>query len=397
LNKFEAKFKDIDEYKSKDIGLERIDIALKSLQFNPSLLGKIVHIAGTNGKGSTAYFLSQIFNKIQLKTALFTSPHLLKINERIKINNTDISDLEFDNLFCRYEHVIDTYNLTYFETIFLLFILHATENSVDITILETGLGGRYDATNTSLINDKVIVITSISSDHTEVLGKNIFAITNEKLAIIRDDNRVFIGINNSVITKYIRDKININNSTFLSDQNHNNTNTNIIRDIDPIKNDYPLSPYPYPYNENYYLAKLVASTIYGQELIIDSLLLLPPARYEQYKNIIFDATHNIGGLLKLIKTIDKNEIGFIIFSLTANRNINRFLPILKLITDNILLTTIPNSPRSISVSELESIDCQSFISPIDAYNFALKHSNKKILILGSFYLIAFYKNYFEIA
>lgn len=375
MTKFENRFKNIDEYKSMEVGFERIDSALSLINFDEKKLGTIIHIAGTNGKGSTATFLNQILSINYLNTALFTSPHIMNITERISVNNKDISTDDFNSLFDENIDIIDKCNLTYFEAIFFLFIVHTIKNNVDITILETGLGGKYDATNTSLITDKIAVFTSFSLDHTEILGNNIFEIIDDKLCVIRDYSTNFIGINHDQIRKYIRSKVNENNLIFITDKEREN---NI---------------YPYPYNENYELANKVASYILGENLPTNNTLKLPEARLEYHDNIIFDATHNIDGLIKLIKSINRDEVGYIIFTLTSNRDINPFLSILKTITDNIILTTIPDHPRSIDENKLKEIDCKTYISPIDAWKFVQNNieSGKRVLILGSFFLIAHYK------
>ncbi len=375
MTKFENKFKNIDEYRSMEIGFKRIDLALTLINFDERKLGKIIHIAGTNGKGSTATFLNQILSVNYLQTALFTSPHIMDITERISINGKDITKSKFNSLFDENIDIINKCKLTYFEAIFFLFIVHTIKSNVDITILETGIGGRYDATNTSLITDKITVFTSFSLDHTEILGNNIFSIIDDKLSITRESNKSFIGINHDQIRKYIRTRINENNLLFIEDKEREN------------------NLYPYPYSENYELANKVASYILGENLPTDNSLCLPQARLEYHDNIILDGTHNIDGLIKLIKSINKSEIGYIIFSLTSNRDINSFLNILKTISNNIILTTIPDNPRSIDEDQLNEIDCKTYLSPIDAWEFVQNNNEngKRILILGSFFLIAYYK------
>ncbi len=380
MTKFENRFKNIDEYKSMEIGFKRIDEALSLINFDEKKLGTIIHIAGTNGKGSTATFLNQILSKNYLNTALFTSPHIMKITERISVKGKNISTIKFNSLFDENIEIIDKCNLTYFEAIFFLFIVHTIKSNVDITILETGLGGKHDATNTSLITDKIAVFTSFSLDHTEILGDSVFGIVDDKLSIIRDYSKNFIGINHDQIRKHIRSQTDENNLLFIEDKDRDN------------------NLYPFPYNENYELANKVASYILGEYLQTDNTLKLPEGRLEYHDNFIFDATHNIDGLIKLIKSINRDEIGYVIFTLTSNRDVNAFLNVLRNISDNIILTTIPDHPRSIDEKKLNDTDCKSYISPIDALEFAKNNieSGKRILILGSFFLIAYYKKTFGI-
>ena len=179
MNKFESYYADKFEFKNLDLSLSRIDNALKEAGFNEKSLGRIIHIAGTNGKGSTSYFLYQMLQLSGYKTALFTSPHILKINERISYNLSDISDDNMDNIFNQYKDLIIKNNLSYFEAVFFTAVMYFALKSPDFTILETGLGGRFDATNVIKTN-LCSIITQIDLDHTERLGKTREEIAFEK-------------------------------------------------------------------------------------------------------------------------------------------------------------------------------------------------------------------------
>ena len=112
MNKFESYYADKFEFKNLDLSLNRIDNALTEAGFNEKSLGSIIHIAGTNGKGSTSFFLYQMLNLSGYKTALFTSPHILKINERISYSLSDISDDDMDNIFTPYQDNLIKNNLS---------------------------------------------------------------------------------------------------------------------------------------------------------------------------------------------------------------------------------------------------------------------------------------------
>ena len=151
---------------------------------------KVIHVAGTNGKGSVCAFLSSILTEGGKRTGLFTSPHLVKINERFQINNEPVSDEIFLNAYERVMKLVEEmqkdgfYHPAYFELIFAIGMVIFEEAKVEYLILETGLGGRLDATN---IVEKPIVtiITSISLDHTEILGDTLEEIAAEKAGIIK--------------------------------------------------------------------------------------------------------------------------------------------------------------------------------------------------------------------
>ncbi|MFA7075022.1 MAG: Mur ligase family protein [Endomicrobiaceae bacterium] len=180
----------INEYKSMIPGLERIKIFLLQSGINYNSI-PYVHIAGTNGKGSTAKILAEILVFSGYKTGLYISPHILKINERIQINSVSISDLEFEALYNQYSSLIKKHKLTFFECLTALALIYFTKEKVDIAVLETGLGGRFDATN--IVTPLASVITSIDLDHKEILGGKLSQIALEKAGIIKRNIPVVCG------------------------------------------------------------------------------------------------------------------------------------------------------------------------------------------------------------
>ncbi len=166
---------------------------LTSALGQPELKFPSVLIAGTNGKGSTAAMLASILRAAGYRAGLYTSPHLSRVNERVQINGTPISDDDFARL---YFHVDETgarllregklpQHPSFFETMTAVAFLYFAEQAVDLAVLEVGMGGRLDATN--IVEPLVSVITDISLDHTEWLGSTIDAIAREKAGILRQD------------------------------------------------------------------------------------------------------------------------------------------------------------------------------------------------------------------
>ena len=131
---------------------------------------KFFHVAGTNGKGSVCAFLDSILQKGGYRTALFTSPHLVKINERIKMNGQDISDEDFAYYFEKIQQAAKE-PLSFFDYLFLMAILYFSDQKADYCILETGLGGTYDPTN--VVTPEISIITSIGLNHVKVLGNTL--------------------------------------------------------------------------------------------------------------------------------------------------------------------------------------------------------------------------------
>ena len=157
---------------------------------NPQEGIKIIHVAGTNGKGSVCAYLNAMLLAGGKKTGLFTSPHLVCINERFQINGEDVSDEQFLDAFLKVEKAAKEYEAegeghpSYFETLFLMGMLIFKEAGVEYLVMETGIGGRLDATNV-VEKPLACIITSISRDHTEYLGDTLEAIAGEKAGIIK--------------------------------------------------------------------------------------------------------------------------------------------------------------------------------------------------------------------
>src|SRR5690606_8415986 len=164
------------------LGLDNIKAFMEHLG-NPQKYLKAFHIAGSNGKGSTSAFISSILMESGFKTGLYTSPHFINFNERILIDGKQISNEAVAEFFEKNEKFIDEHKLTFFEVTTALAFQYFYENNVDYAVIETGLGGRLDATN--IFNAEGVVITSISLEHTNILGNTVNEIAGEKAAIIK--------------------------------------------------------------------------------------------------------------------------------------------------------------------------------------------------------------------
>lgn len=171
-------------------GLENIEALLDIVQ-HPEKKFKSVHIAGTNGKGSTAHLLASYFQERGCKTGLFTSPHLVDFRERIRIDGQMISEEKVVEFFNRYQTKIDQLEPSFFEMTTALAFHYFAEEKVDVAIIETGLGGRLDSTN--VLRPLLSVITNISLEHTQMLGDTIAKIAFEKAGIIKEKTPVVIG------------------------------------------------------------------------------------------------------------------------------------------------------------------------------------------------------------
>ena len=174
-------------YKS-DIG--NITKACEILE-NPHRKFKSIHVAGTNGKGSTSNMIASILQHAGYKVGLYTSPHIKDLRERIKINDNMISKKEIINFVSKNKEKFEMLDLSFFEFIVALAFNYFAKEKVDIAVIETGLGGRLDSTN--IIIPELSVITNVSLDHTNLLGDNLESIAKEKSGIIKEKIPVIIG------------------------------------------------------------------------------------------------------------------------------------------------------------------------------------------------------------
>jgi len=362
---FERYFKEKGEFKNLEFTLDRIKCAAEESGLSDNIAKNVVHIAGTNGKGSTAYFIEQIMAHRGLSTGSFTSPHIKCVNERIKLNGIQISNERFDSLFNDLKTTIQKHKLSYFEALTLIAFRYFNENMPDVAIIETGLGGRLDSTN--ILNNKIPVITSISLDHTDYLGNDILKIADEKIAIVKNNLLVFLGDNSEYMNKYIDFKL--HSKTIVRGNYDNNSYFGFTA----------------PYSNNLRLAEGVCDYIATGSL--PDNLALPPCRDEKLGRFILDGAHNEDALTKIAEKY-KNSKPVVIFSSTNDRETSELLSILESFASDIIVTTIPDNDRSISLNDIITNNIKEE-SPEAAIKIAVELSeNADILVCGSLYLCA---------
>jgi dihydrofolate synthase/folylpolyglutamate synthase len=309
--------------KISSYSLDGITMLLEKLN-NPHRKFKSLHIAGTNGKGSTAFMLSVILEKSGYKTALYTSPHLLKINERIKINSTDIDDALLFKYLSRIDIIVNndkSLEPTYFDMLTAAAFCYFSDESVDVAVIETGLGGRLDSTN--VIIPEVSILTDISIDHTGILGNEITKITMEKCGIIKPSVPVITSNTDPEIISIIEQFADKNNSElhtygrdfFTSDVIRKESNfTFNYSGIDIL---YGISLPLFPLHQVKNTAVVIDTLVYlkshgfpviSNEAIYDELKKVKvPGRFEILQNnplIIYDSAHNYDSLNNLLKGLE---------------------------------------------------------------------------------------------
>ena len=183
-------------------GLERIAEFCRKIG-NPQRNYFIVHVAGTNGKGSVSNLLAAVFQQAGYQTGLYTSPHLLDFRERIRVNGEMIPKQKVVNFVDKYRREMEEYELSFFEMTTALAFDYFAQSDVEVAVIETGLGGRLDATN--IVIPAITIITNIGLEHTALLGDSLPKIAREKGGIIKKSIPVVLGERNSAYNLVIED------------------------------------------------------------------------------------------------------------------------------------------------------------------------------------------------
>lgn len=353
---------------------------------------KSIHIAGTNGKGSTAHMLASILQESGFKTGLYTSPHLKDFRERIKINGKMISKNQVIDFVKKNKTEFEKINMSFFEYTVAMSFNYFAESQVDIAIIETGLGGRLDSTN--IISPELSIITNIGYDHTNLLGSKLEQIAKEKAGIIKEKTPVVIGRKQEEIINDIFKKTAYNKKSkiYFSDNNNNNIscdlkgeyqNENInttIKAIEVLNWDIDNKTI------NKGLKNVIKNTgLYGRWQIISK---------KPY--IICDTGHNQDGIKNItaqLKKINFNNLHFI-FGTVKDKNI---IDIIKLLPKEAMYYfCAANIDRAFNASKLQDISLElnlqgnAYNSVKDAYNNAISNYKKDDLIFigGSTFVVA---------
>jgi len=357
---------------------------------NPHLDFKSIHIAGTNGKGSTSHMISSVLQEAGYKVGLYTSPHLKDFRERIKINGNIISKRLVINFIKKHKSNFEKIHMSFFELTVAMAFNYFSEENIDIAVIECGLGGRLDSTN--IILPEVSVITNISLDHTDLLGDTLEKIALEKSGIIKKNTPVIIGRKQKETKRIFEQKASKENSKIIYAKNFNykcdlkghyqkeNIDTAIttIKNLDKFKIDEK--------DIKKGLNNIVKNTsLQGRWQIISNEPL-----------IICDTAHNIDGLNVVVNQINKiqfNNLHFII-GLVNDKNIDSILSILP--KKAYYYFCQAKVPRAMNKTDLQTeskkfnLKGEIFPSVKKALNQAKKRSKRNDLIFvgGSTFVVA---------
>lgn len=377
---------------------------------------KFIHVAGTNGKGSCVEIISNILIKNGYSVGKFISPHLIRYNERISINNTEISDKEMMSLIEELKPKISVYNsvseenLSLFELETIMALLYFYRNNVDFVVLETGLGGLYDATN--IVNPLVSVITSIGYDHVHILGSTLSEIANQKAGIIKENSNTVFFSQNSEVDKVIIDTCKRKNNRLHLLSKNDITNYNFDSNYQYFDfKDFKQVPIILKGTKQIQNAAICIECMnvlnnldykIKKEAIIDGLKsVVHKARIETLsKNplIIYDGAHNesaIKNLQSVINTYYKNYKKIYVVSVLKRKDYNKMLQLLFQDKNAEFIFTSGNdinryaSSRELFDAALQYKTTQeiSMKTLDDAIKYIMKYGTNTInFIVGSFYV-----------
>jgi dihydrofolate synthase/folylpolyglutamate synthase len=397
-------------YRDIDLGLDRVELLLKRLN-NPHLkIPPTIHIAGTNGKGSTLAFLRAIFVESGLRVHAYTSPHLVNFNERIILANQEISDDFFNEVLLETKvasEIAPQIPVTFFEGITVAAFLAFSKIDADVLLLEVGMGGRLDATNV-LKEVLCSVITPIALDHQDFLGDDLTKIAFEKAGIIKENCPVIIGRQDAEVL-----------SVLINQANKLNAKINQNYKISVKKNSWFFNDLELPFPsligahqiENAALA-IAAALQTGFKItpeIIKSAIVKTnwSARLQKIiegrflekvtKNseLYLDGSHNLQGAATVLEFLEKQKDKkiIVIFSMLKDKDCEGFLKIIAGKIDKLIAMEIPREPKSRSASEIRDIAEKLLIKNVeevvgfdDAFDKITGEKDALILICGSLYL-----------
>ena len=392
-------FSQLPMYQQKGKSAYKVDLSntilLANHLNNPENKFKSIHVAGTNGKGSTSHMLASVLQEAGYKVGLYTSPHLKDYRERIKINGKEVSKQFVISFIKRNKSFFETNSLSFFEMTVGMAFDYFAKKKVDIAIIEVGLGGRLDSTN--IITPEVSVITNIGIDHTQFLGNTLEAIALEKAGVIKTEIPVVIGETQEGIEDVFRTiakeksaKITFADrevkAVLASDLKGSYQTKNIKTVIETIKQ---LRLKRYRISDSH-LKKGLLNVVKNTSLLGRWQIL------QENPNVICDTAHNKEGLKYTIEQLVEEQYNklHIVFGVVSDKDLNTIIDILP--KKATYYFAKPNIQRGMDTKILKQkmnasgFSGEAYHSVNQAYNCALNASEKEDLIYvgGSTFVVA---------
>ncbi len=397
------------------LGLDNIRFLCAKMD-NPQEAYPVIHIAGTNGKGSTSFFTASILQAMGLKTGLFTSPHLTDFRERITVNGEKISQIFITSFWQEYKNTILQRRATFFDTTAAMAFLYFKEQKVDVAVIETGLGGRLDSTN--IVKPQVVALTPIHFDHEKQLGNSLRKIAAEKAGIIKPGCSVFSAeqeaealaeikrhLTSQEPLYYLPDFLNctigeetLEQTRFQIEDSLNNTVLSNItsRQLSGFQAENQCLAYSI---SRFFLREQGLS--FSEEIFRKVLAeIIWPGRLERVSrepDIFFDVSHNFAGISRTLEFLQKlitKENLHILIGMVDDKDYQKSARFIAGRAGQITITE-PQTHRKLKAETLAQAfhDCGVLYNVIkdfnEAYEFSYKQLKKghTLLVTGSHYLI----------
>jgi dihydrofolate synthase/folylpolyglutamate synthase len=374
-------------------GLERT-IALANAMSNPQDSYPTIHIAGTNGKGTTCSVVASLLTEMGLTVGLYTSPHIKDFNERIRVNGTPITDDELIDFSETLLPIAEDLDATFFEITTIMAFMHFQNHHVDVAVIETGMGGRFDSTN--ILKPKVTCITDIDLDHQEFLGDTIEQIAFEKAGIIKLNTPVINTNTDKAILDVITDKASKMSAEIITPTSEIEQNV-----LTEITKSYVSKSFQKNYKAALTVTEIYLGNPVDKEIQLNAIKSLREnsgyfGRMEVIDEnplTIIDIAHSPAAAKNLIESLFAyypNQKWTIVIAMMKDKNFRDIVNQLEQIAERFIFTQVTGD-RSAKASELASavINSEVEYSTIDNPKAALseaKQISNPILIVGSFYL-----------
>lgn len=384
----------IESKKINSTSLEDFKLIFKKYQ-NFQNEVKYVHVTGTNGKGSTSKMISDIVSLNNYKVGLFTSPHILVSNDRIRINDINISDEDLLGYINYFYNDIEEFKINFFQIYTLIALKYFYDRNCDLAVIEVGIGGLYDSTN--VIDAIVSIITNINIDHTDKLGSSLREIAYQKAGIIKLNKDVVVTVKNQEALSVIKKQSEkLNASLKIINSVESNLLNNKLN-FNYKSNDYSLNSLAQYQVDNALLsieAVDILKSKYGFNIDLAKVKLALDnfewiGRFELVSinpEIILDGAHNIAGIKALINSDDQNSV--VIFSALKDKDYHEMIKLLKNRYDELVFCEF-DFYRSLKITDLSEYDFMKFTNINDSLNYLKnKYPNRRIIICGSLYFIS---------
>lgn len=392
----------------KDMTLQRIR-PLVDLLGNPEKQLRVIHIAGTSGKTSTAYYMAALLKAAGQKTGLTVSPHIDKITERVQFDGQVMGEAEFCSELAVFLQIVKTAPSppSYFELMYAFALWEFVRNGVDYAVVETGMGGLHDATNVVARPDKLCILTDIGLDHQRVLGHKVTEIAAQKAGIVHPGNHLLMYDQDPAIMAVVRDCVARQQGTMET--------TTEIEQRDSHHD--VLTAMPEFQRRNWLLAKYAYDYLRGR----DGLPALPagrlqatqavriPARMETItigdKTIVMDGAHNRQKMETFVHSFEQQYAGrpaAALLAVKSGKEYRQLIPVIKSVADKVITTTF-DTTQDLPVKAMDpdllaaefsraGVDAVSIADQGEAVQALLDLPHTIAIITGSFYLLGQIRN-----